>query len=213
MTKQRWTPNSRIGRREFIKLAGFGAGAAALAACGPAATQVVSQQSITIRSGQRVTAIRGIGFSPVVALIDAGTAGASEVVASAIIERNRGQVVGEKSFGAGAEQQLFTLRGGDGLLLTTVKWATSSGKTFLGEDRAHSGVTPSVEVKGPEVADNVDPDDLSGNDDDAAAKPDQNNEKREGPAQPAAKPAAEDLQMKKALELLRDKPAQLPKAA
>jgi len=150
---------------------------------------------------------------PAVALIDAGTAGAAEVVASAIVERNRGQVVGEKSFGAGAEQQLFTLRGGDGLLLTTVKWATSSGKTFLGEDRAHSGVTPSVEVKGPEVADNVDPDDLTGNDDDAAAKPDQNNEKREVTTQPAVKPAAEDLQMKKALELLRDKPAQLPKAA
>jgi len=150
---------------------------------------------------------------PAVALIDAGTAGAAEVVASAIVERNRGQVVGEKSFGAGAEQQLFTLRGGDGLLLTTVKWATSSGKTFLGEDRAHSGVTPSVEVKGPEVTDNVDPDDLTGNDDDAAAKPDQNNEKREVTTQPAVKPAAEDLQMKKALELLRDKPAQLPKAA
>ena len=116
---------------------------------------------------------------PVVALIDAGTAGAAEVVASAIAERSRGQLVGEKSFGAGAEQQLFTLRGGDGLLLTTVKWATTSGKPFLGEDRAHSGVTPSVEVKGPEVADNVDPDDLTGNDDDAAAKPDQNNEKRE----------------------------------
>ena len=65
-----------------------------------------------------------------------------------MIERNRGQVVGEKSFGAGTEQQLFTLRGGDGLLLTTVKWATASGKTFLGEDRAHSGVAPSVEVKG-----------------------------------------------------------------
>ena len=150
---------------------------------------------------------------PVVALIDAGTAGAAEVVASAIAERNRGQLVGEKSFGAGAEQQLFTLRGGDGLLLTTVKWATTSGKPFLGEDRAHSGVTPSVEVKGPEVADNVDPDDLTGNDDDAAAKPDQNNEKREATSQPAVKPAAEDLQMKKALELLRDKPAQLPKAA
>ena len=150
---------------------------------------------------------------PVVTLIDAGTAGASEVVASAIMERNRGQVVGEKSFGAGAEQQLFTLRGGDGLLLTTVKWATSSGKTFLGEDRAHSGVAPSVEVKGPEVADSVDPDDLTGNDDDAVAKPDQNNEKREAPAQPAVKPAVEDLQMKKALELLKDKPAQVPKAA
>jgi len=149
---------------------------------------------------------------PLVALIDTGTAGAAEVVASAIMERNRGQVVGEKSFGSGAEQQLFTLRGGDGLLLTTVKWATSTGKTFLGEDRAHSGVTPSVEVKSQEVAESVDPDDLTGNDDDAAAKPDQSNEKLETAPAPV-KPAAEDLQLKKALELLRDKPAQVPKAA
>src|SRR4030095_7339078 len=104
---------------------------------------------------------------PVVALIDTGTAGAAEVVASALIERNRGQGVGEKRFGARAEQQLFTLRGGDGLLLTTVKWASGNGKPFLGEDRARSGVSPSVEVKRPEVADAVDPDDLSGNDDDA----------------------------------------------
>jgi carboxyl-terminal processing protease len=139
---------------------------------------------------------------PVVALIDSGTAGAAEVVASALLERNRGQVVGEKSFGAGAEQQLFTLRGGDGLLLTTVKWASANGKTFLGEDRAHSGVTPSVEVKRPELADDVNPEDLTGNDDDSVAKPD---EKREASPQPApAKPAVEDLQMKKALELLRD---------
>src|SRR5438034_5061870 len=94
---------------------------------------------------------------PIVALIDTGTAGAAEVVASALLDRNRGQVVGEKSFGAGAEQQLFTLRGGDGLLLTTVKWASANGKPFLGEDRAHSGVTPSVEVKRPELADAVDP--------------------------------------------------------
>ena len=150
---------------------------------------------------------------PVVVLIDPGTAGAAEVVASAIVERTRGQVVGERSFGAGTEQQLFTLRGGDGLLLTTVKWATSSGKTFLGEDRAHSGVTPSVEVKGQEVADSVDPDDLTGNDDDEVAKPEQNNEKREGPAPQPVKPATEDLQLKKALELLRDKPAQAQKAA
>src|SRR3990172_2596504 len=104
---------------------------------------------------------------PVVTLIDTGTAGAAEVVASALLERNRGQVVGEKSFGAGAEQQLFTLRGGDGLLLTTVKWASASGKPFLGEDRSHSGVSPSVEVKRPEVAEAIDPEDLTGNDDDA----------------------------------------------
>jgi carboxyl-terminal processing protease len=148
---------------------------------------------------------------PVVALIDPGTAGAAEVVASSLIERNRGQVVGEKSFGAGTEQQLFTLRGGDGLLLTTVKWATANGKTFLGEDRSHSGVAPSVEVKGQEISEAVDPDELTGNDDDPIAKPaEQGNEKpavTPAPA-PAVKPATEDLQLKKALELLKDKPLQ-----
>ncbi|HEX3183623.1 MAG TPA: S41 family peptidase [Pyrinomonadaceae bacterium] len=142
---------------------------------------------------------------PVVALIDTGTAGAAEVVASALVERNRGQIVGEKSFGAGTEQQLFMLRGGDGLLLTTVKWASATGKTFLGEDRAHSGVTPSVEVKGQDVSEAVDPDDLTGNDDDAISKPEQGAEKpaaaSPAPA-PQVKPAAEDLQLKKALELL-----------
>ena len=146
---------------------------------------------------------------PIVAMIDTGTAGAAEVVASALIERNRGQVVGEKSFGAGTEQQLFTLRGGDGLLLTTIKWASSTGKTFLGEDRAHSGVAPSVEVKGQEVSDSVDPDDLTGNDDDSIKQPEPGNEKRDVAPTPAAKPApAEDLQLKKAIELLKDKPAQ-----
>ena len=151
---------------------------------------------------------------PLVGLIDTGTAGAAEVVASAFIEHNRGQVVGEKSFGAGAEQQLFTLRGGDGLLLTTVKWASGNGKTFLGEDRAHSGVAPSVEVKRPDLADNTDPDDLTGNDDDDVTKPDQGGEKPQtAPQATTPKPAAEDVQMKKALELLRDKSAATQRAA
>jgi carboxyl-terminal processing protease len=144
---------------------------------------------------------------PVVAMIDTGTAGAAEVVASALLERNRGQVVGEKSFGAGTEQQLFSLRGGDGLLLTTVKWASSNGKTFLGEDRAHSGVTPTVEVKGQDVSESVDPDDLTGNDDDTINnKPEQGDKHETLPA--PAKPAVEDQQLKKALDLLKDKPAQ-----
>lgn len=152
---------------------------------------------------------------PVIALIDSGTAGAAEVVASALLERNRGQVVGEKSFGAGAEQQLFTLRGGDGLLLTTIKWASASGKPFLGEDRSHSGVSPSVEVKRPELADAIDPEDLTGNDDDPAAKPGQANDKPQITAEPSTpKPPVEDLQMKKAIELLREnKQLPLQKAA
>jgi carboxyl-terminal processing protease len=148
---------------------------------------------------------------PVIALIDNGTAGAAEIVASALLERNRGQVVGEKSFGAGAEQQLFSLRDGDGLLLTTVKWASASAKPFLGEDRARSGVTPSVEVKRPEPADSLAADDNLGGDDGDAAKPDQPAEKHE--AVPETKPI-EDLQMKKALELLREnKPVPAQRAA
>ncbi|MGB9179850.1 MAG: S41 family peptidase [Pyrinomonadaceae bacterium] len=155
---------------------------------------------------------KGVIFNgPVVALIDGGTAGAAEVVASALLERKRGEVVGEKSFGAGAEQQLFTLRDGDGLLLTVVKWASASGKPFLGEDRAHSGVVPSVEVKRPEQLEAIDPDDLTGNDDDQVAKPNpqqQPNDKREvAPETTAPKQQPEDLQLKKAIELLRDKNA------
>jgi carboxyl-terminal processing protease len=148
---------------------------------------------------------QAIFSGPVVALIDSGTAGAAEVVASALLERNRGQVVGEKSFGAGAEQQLFTLRGGDGLLLTTIKWASASGKPFLGEDRSHSGVEPSVAVKRPEVADAIDPEDLTGNDDDPANKAGQSTDKPQVTVEPnTPKPSVEDLQMKKALELLRE---------
>jgi carboxyl-terminal processing protease len=149
---------------------------------------------------------------PVVALIDAGTAGSAEVVASAFLDRNRGQVVGEKSFGSGTEQQLFTLRDGDGLLLTTVKWASANGKPFLGEDRSHSGINPSVEVKRPELADAVSPDDLTGNEEEPGTKPTQPNEKRDVP-ETSPKPTVEDIQMKKALELLREKPAQGQRAA
>lgn len=144
-----------------------------------------------------------------VVLIDRGTAAAAEVVAAAFAEHKRGDVVGVKSFGAGAEQQLFTLRAGDGLLLTTVKWASSTGKTFLGE-----GVKPTVEVKAPELAEAIDPEDLTGNDDDPIAQPNANApaDRREvTPEAASPKQQPEDVQLKKALELLREnKPAQSP---
>jgi carboxyl-terminal processing protease len=141
----------------------------------------------------------------VVVLIDSGTAGAAEIVASAFLEGKRGDVVGEKSFGAGAEQELFTLRDGDGLLLTTIKWASASGKPFLGEDRNRSGIAPSVEVKRPEGPDNALDVEDPGNDEE---KPNQT------PVKPAdVVPKPEDTQLKKALELLRDKPAAAQRAA
>src|SRR5204862_804893 len=132
---------------------------------------------------------------PANVLIDNGTAGAAEVIASAFLEHKRGDVVGEKSFGAGAEQELFTLRDGDGLLLTTVKWASGSGKPFLGEDRARSGIAPTVEVKKPDTADAGDVEDLTGPDED---KPNQT--KPNNPSTPATpKPEPDDIQLKKAI--------------
>jgi carboxyl-terminal processing protease len=145
---------------------------------------------------------------PVVLLIDRGTAAAGEVVAAAFSERKRGDIVGVKSFGAGAEQQLFTLRGGDGFLLTTVKWASSTGKPFLG-----AGITPSVKVEVPSDADAIDPEDLTGNDDDPIAQPNAPADRRDvAPEAASPKQQPEDIQLKKALELLRakDKPAQVP---
>lgn len=144
---------------------------------------------------------------PAAVLIDRGTAAAAEVVAAAFAEQKRGEVVGVKSFGAGAEQQLFTLRAGDGLLLTTVKWASSSGKPFLGE-----GLKPTVEVKAPELAEAIDPEDLTGNDDDAIAQPNAPADRRDvAPEAASPKQQPEDVQLKKALELLREnRPAASP---
>lgn len=128
-------------------------------------------------------------------LIDNGTAGAAEVVASAVAETKRGQVIGEKSFGAGTEQKLFTLRGGDGFLLTTAKWASSTGKPFLGEKRSQSGVKPTIEVKRPETPEPIEVEDLV----------EQQEEDLEN-QQPKPKPSTkEDLQLKKAIEVLQGK--------
>lgn len=127
-----------------------------------------------------------------VTIVDNSTAGAAEVVASAVIERKRGEVVGERTFGAGTEQKLFTLKSGDGYLLTVAKWASPSGVPFLGEDRASTGVKPTIEVKRPDVLPPLDVDNIEPN---APEAP------QPSPS-PTPKKEVEDVQMKKALELL-----------
>ena len=150
----------------------------------------------------------------VATLIDLGTAGAAEVVASAMLDRKRGEVVGERSFGAGTQQQLFTLRGGDGLLLTTAKWASANGNPFLSNDRLTSGVKPSVEVKRPETPEPIEVEDLVDQQEEENQEPQPNAQPTPQSTPKAEQPKAsqEDLQMKKALEILRGK-AQAAKAA
>ncbi len=140
----------------------------------------------------------------VVAIIDLGTSGAAEVIASAIGERQRGEVVGERSFGAGTQQQLFALRGGDGMLLTTAKWASPTGKTFLAGERAESGVKPTVEVKRPDTPEPLEVEDLIDQKEQENQQPNPQATPTPAPT-PTPKAVQEDLQMKKALELLQDK--------
>ena len=151
----------------------------------------------------KADAAKHIFDGEVVAIIDLGTAGAGEIVASALLENKRGEVVGEKSFGAGTQQKLFTLRGGDGLLLTTAKWASGSGKSFLGEKRSESGVKPSIEVKRPDTPEPIEVAELVGNRDGDPNNPDPTDKPEETPKK--RKPALEDLQMKKALEVIQGK--------
>ena len=65
---------------------------------------------------------------PIVVLIDESSASASEIVAGAIQDHDRGLIIGEPSFGKGLVQTIFPLRSGAGLTLTTARYYTPSGR-------------------------------------------------------------------------------------
>ncbi|HEY6329210.1 MAG TPA: S41 family peptidase [Blastocatellia bacterium] len=134
---------------------------------------------------------------PLSVLIDRGTAGPAEVIAAAVSDQKRGELVGERTFGAGSEQKLFPLSDGGALLITVAKYAPASGKPFMDQP-----VDPTVKVERPVEAQAIAPD--NDDDDDDHAESSQANQPKVEPS-PAA--PAEDIQLKKALELLRQTPA------
>src|SRR5882762_9835707 len=78
---------------------------------------------------------------PMVVLVNKGTAGPAEVVAAAVLENARGDVVGDKTFGDGSIQKLIELPDGGALILSIAKYYSPQGKAI--QDTA---VTPNVAV-------------------------------------------------------------------
>ncbi len=67
---------------------------------------------------------------PMVVLVDRQTASASEIVAGALQDHDRALIVGENTFGKGLVQGVFRLWGGTGLVLTTAKYYTPTGRSI-----------------------------------------------------------------------------------
>jgi carboxyl-terminal processing protease len=83
----------------------------------------------------------GDSKTPLVVLIDRGTASAAEIVAAALQDRNRAVIVGERTFGKAAVQDLSELSNGAAIELTIGYYLTPNGKRLEGQ-----GLDPDILV-------------------------------------------------------------------
>jgi carboxyl-terminal processing protease len=84
--------------------------------------------------------------APLVLLVDLGTAGAAELFAAALDGNERADLVGERTLGRAARQQLVKLSDGSGLLLSSTRYLTPASEPIH-----EKGLTPDVEVAQPDV--------------------------------------------------------------
>jgi len=129
-----------------------------------------------------------VSKSPLAVLINQSTAGPAELVATAILGNKRGEVVGVRSFGVGVYQKAVPVGDGSALLLSVAKYYGPDGKAI-----SDNGITPSV----------VQP-----------ASTQQENPDDEGtPEEPEHFGGKDDLQLRKAIEVLSGGATAIAKAA
>lgn len=143
--------------------------------------QKVEKQTFVADAAKTINAT-----APVVVLVNRGTAGPGELVAAALLDNKRGDLVGEKTFGEGAQQKTFELPDGAALILSIAKYESPSGKKL--QDDA---VTPGVLI--------------ASNTDDGAA--DEDGVPAASQPTPQKSSIAVDEQLSKALDLLKSKAA------
>ena len=80
--------------------------------------------------------------SPIVVLINEGSASAAEIVAGALQDHNRAIIMGSTSFGKGSVQTIIELEDGYGLKVTTARYYTPSGRSIQAK-----GIEPDIALK------------------------------------------------------------------
>lgn len=90
----------------------------------------------------RTTLLPKLEKLPLTILVNKGSASASEIVAGAVQDLERGKIIGEKTFGKGSVQDLENLKNDAALRITIAKWLTPKGKTINGE-----GILPDIQIK------------------------------------------------------------------
>ncbi|MEY4619036.1 MAG: hypothetical protein RIS65_208 [Pseudomonadota bacterium] len=108
--------------------------------------EIVSERGRDKSDIQRWWAERAVpgdvtGGAPIIVLVDAGSASASEIVAGALQDHHRGLVMGERSFGKGSVQTVLPLTRDTGLRLTVARYHLPSGRSVQ-----EGGIKPDVRV-------------------------------------------------------------------
>lgn len=85
--------------------------------------------------------------TPMVVLVNSGSASASEIVAGALQDHNRAILVGQRTFGKGSVQSILPLTGDSALKLTTARYYTPKGRSIQADGIHPDIVIPMATVK------------------------------------------------------------------